>query len=147
MGVHGHEQLRGAITLQDAAHELHINVKTLKRWLDIEGIHPPEDPRDRRRRLIDRDELNRLKQLFGEVPSVKSSADSLESQVEALEQHVNSLETALAALSARTAAMGDNIISLTQQVLELRNSNEAMAKHLKELPQQAPVRSHSYGRA
>jgi DNA-binding transcriptional MerR regulator len=133
MAVHEREFSSSSFTLQDAAHELGVNVKTLKRWVDIEGMQPIEDPRDRRRRLISRDELNRLKQLFGEVPSLKTAPPTLEARMEALEQQVSLLETALAALSTQAAAMGENIISLTQQVLELRNTNEALGKRLIEV--------------
>jgi hypothetical protein len=48
--------------------------------------------------------------------------------VAAPEQQAGLLETALAALSARAAAMGDNIISLTQQVLELQSDHNASTK-------------------
>jgi DNA-binding transcriptional MerR regulator len=126
MAVQDHELAHKACTLQDAAHELGISVKTLRRWADLEGMHPAEDPHDRRRRLISHDELGRLKQLCREVPSMKMSSETTESRLEALERQVSLLETALAAVSNRSSATTDNIILLTQQVLELQNSQNEL---------------------
>lgn len=122
-----HEPVPDALTLQDAARELGVSAKTLKRWVALEDIRPAEDPRDRRRRLIGREELLRLRQLFGEVPSLRTVTESADTRVDALERQVAHLETALAALSARSAALADNIISLTQQVVELRHSRDLPA--------------------
>lgn len=126
------------ITLQDGARELRINVKTLKRWLAIEGIHPTEDARDRRRKLITRDELSRIGELIGDVPDLRITTPSDAARFAALEQQVQLLVTSVVASGNRAAAMEESIIALTHQVLELRNSNAALEQRLNDLPQVQP---------
>lgn len=142
-----HGALPAGLTLQQAAHELGINVKTLKRWLELESILPAEDPRDRRRRLISPESMIRIRGYLGEVPRARNATDP-GPQVEALIQQIALLEKALAVLGTRAAAMEETIIALTQQMIELRGAHDALARRVDDMRQVQPsAGARSLGRA
>jgi hypothetical protein len=127
-----------SIALQDAARELSIGIKTLKRWLDIAGIEPAEDPRDRRRRLIRRDDLDQLKELYGYAASVNAAERDLETRVESLSRQLSALEATVASLSSWLAAVSENVTTLAQRSIESREGRDAGAT---QAAQRTPARA------
>lgn len=126
------------IGLQDAARELNIGLKTLKRWLDIAGIEPAEDPRDRRRRLIRRDDLDQLKEFYGYAASVNAAERDLETRVESLQRQLSALEATVASLSSWLAAVSENVTALAQRAVEAREGRDAGAT---QATQRTPARA------
>jgi hypothetical protein len=114
-----------SMALQDAARELNIGIKTLKRWLDIAGIEPAEDPRDRRRRLIRGDDLDQLKELYGYAASVNAAESDLETRVASLQRQLSTLEATVASLSSWLAAVSENVTTLAQRAVESREGRDA----------------------
>lgn len=115
-----------AMTLQDAASELDVGVKTLKRWLDLAGIEPTPDPRDRRKRLVSRSDMDHLKEMYGILSTASPDRGDIEQRLEAMSAQIRSLEASVASLSSWLSAISQNITLLTQQAVEQRQSQETI---------------------
>lgn len=119
------------LSLQELARELRVTPKTLTRYLEIAQIEPTEDPRDRRKRVVDQDQASQIKELFG--AEVAPDTAVLESHVVELREQVGTLQVEVARLSAWLAAVADNVTSLTQRSLGSEQSQGELTHRLEEI--------------
>lgn len=123
-------------TVQEAARELGISVRTLMRWCERLRIPLDEDPLDRRRRVLSRSDLERLRQHYVrsavEEPSsstgsgteeIQRSLDTIQGSINSLTSQMSSLQNSVVSLHSWIAAAMDTLASLMARVTELEQQN------------------------
>lgn len=132
--LNGSATLEPLVPLTEAARELHVSEKVLRRWIADAHLDLVKDPVDRRRQALTRGQLGQLQERYGRKPVQPGRGDTdwQEARMDNMDKRITALETSIAALSSLVTKLVETVMTAAQ-TSELDERTAALAAEIQEL--------------